>query len=140
MFSKILVALDGSAGSRRSLLAAMDLAKRYNARLHALSVEERLPAYAATVGEVEGAKQEQNNYFGKVQGEAREMAKLHGLELEGEIRAGHAAETIVRYTNEGGFDLIVMGSHGHSFVRRFFLGGTTDKVTDHAPCTVMVVR
>ncbi len=140
MFRKILVALDGSAGSRRAFMAAIDLAKKYDARLHVLSVEEHLPAYAATVGELEEAKHEQNSYFEKVQEEAREVAGSHGLEIEGEVRAGHAAETIVRYANEGGFDLIVMGTHGHSLVRRFLLGGTTDKVTDHAPCSVMIVR
>lgn len=140
MFSKILVALDGSAGSRRALMAGIDLARKYDARLHVLSVEERLPAYAATVGEVEEARQEQNSYFENVQGEAMELARTHGLVITGEIRAGHEADVIVRYANEEGFDLIVLGTHGHSLVRRFFLGGTTDKVTDHAPCTVMVVR
>lgn len=46
MFKKILVPLDGSAGSKRALTAAIDLAQKYVARLCVLSVEEHLPVYA----------------------------------------------------------------------------------------------
>ena len=140
MFRKILVALDGSAGSRRALMAAMDLGKKYDARVHLLSVEEHLPAYAATVGEVEEARQEQNIYFAKVQEEAGEVARAYGLEIEGVIRAGHAAETIIRYANEGGFDLIVMGTHGRTGLQHVLLGSVAEKVVRLAPCPVLTVR
>ncbi|MDO8692244.1 MAG: universal stress protein [Dehalococcoidia bacterium] len=140
MFKKILVPLDGSVGSERALKTAIDLGEKYDACLCVLSVEEHLPVYAATVGEVQEAKQEQDNYFKKIQDEATETAQSHGVSVEREILAGHAAETIVRYAGEGGFDLVVIGTHGHSLIRRFLLGGTAEKVAAHAPCGVLVVR
>lgn len=56
MFKKILIANDGSAGARLALKVAIDLAKKYNAELHSISVEEGVPHYAATIGEVEEFK------------------------------------------------------------------------------------
>jgi len=56
MYRRILVALDGSEAARKALQAALVLARTHGAHLHALGVEERLPRYAATVGEVEEAK------------------------------------------------------------------------------------
>src|SRR3972149_6335754 len=58
MFKKILIANDGSAGAKHALEVAIDLAKRYNAELHSISIEEGVPHYAATIGEVEEFKKE----------------------------------------------------------------------------------
>ena len=52
MFKKILVGYDGSDGAKKALKAGIDIAKHYGAELHSISVEEDLPHYAATVGEV----------------------------------------------------------------------------------------
>jgi len=41
---------------------------------------------------------------------------------------------------EGGFDLVVLGSSGHSKVWAMFLGTTAEKVSRHVPCTVLIVR
>ncbi len=53
MFKKILIANDGSEGARKALKTAIDLAIKYSAELHSISVEEGVPHYAATIGEVE---------------------------------------------------------------------------------------
>jgi nucleotide-binding universal stress UspA family protein len=52
MFKKILVGNDGSEGAKKALRVAIEMAKRYGAELHSISVEEDLPHYAAIVGEV----------------------------------------------------------------------------------------
>lgn len=49
MFKKILIANDGSEGSKKALKVAIDLAKKDNAELHSISVEEGVPHYAATI-------------------------------------------------------------------------------------------
>jgi len=140
MFKTILVAIDGSQGAWRALRAAVELGRILGARLTALAVEEHLPRYAATVGEMEEAKADANKYFARVLAEASELARGQGVPLETAVRPGHAAETILRFAEEGHFDLIVMGSKGHSFVRDFFLGSTTDRVSHHASCAVLIVR
>ena len=140
MYRRILVALDGSEAARKALQAALVLARTHGARLHALGVEERLHRYAATVGEVEEAKEEQNSFFAQVMDWAQRLAAEQGVPLTTEVRTGHAAQQIVRTAREGGFDLIVLGAKGHSRIHDFLLGSTTDRVIDHAPCSVLVVR
>ena len=58
---------------------------------------------------------------------------------ENDVRPGHPAELISRVAEEGGYDLIVLGHRGH-FVRDRLLGSTADRVAEHAPCPVMIVR
>lgn len=140
MYQKILVALDGSEASRKALRAAIEVARAFTASLVAVGVEEHLPHYAATVGEVEEAKEEQNSFFATVLGEAARIAAEQSVQISTEVRAGNAAQQIVQLAREGGFDLIVLGAKGHSLVRDFLLGSTTDRVIHHAPCSVLAVR
>jgi len=140
MFKKILVGNDGSEGAKKALRTAIDIAKHYGAELHSISVEEDLPKYAATVGEVLEAKAERNGYFGKINEEAREMAAKEGVVLHTRIVPGHEVETLVDYTRENHFDLLVIGFMGHSKIYGRIWGSTSQNITRLAPCTVMVVK
>jgi nucleotide-binding universal stress UspA family protein len=140
MFQKILVAYDGSAGAKRALDVAIELARAAHGEVWALGVEERLPHYAATVSEMEEEKESANHYYHEVLSAAYLSALKAGVELKSEIRAGHAARTIIDFTRERGFDLVVLGSSGHSKVWAMFLGTTAEKVSRHVPCTVLIVR
>jgi nucleotide-binding universal stress UspA family protein len=140
MFRKILLGYDGSAGAERALDMALELARVHGAELWALAVEERLPHFAATVGEVEEEKEFANRYYGERLAVARERAAKMGVELKTVLRAGHPARTIVDVAKEGSFDLVVLGHSGHSEVWATFLGTTAEKVSRHAPCAVLIVR
>ena len=140
MFRKILVANDGSGGARKAVLAAIDLAKRYEAELHAISVEERLPHYAATVGEVVEAKQEAVDYFRRVTNEAEQAALAQGLRLTSHVVPGHEVETIVTFAKEHGFDLLIIGFMGHSKIFGRIWGSTSQNLAKLSPCTVLVVK
>lgn len=74
-------------------------------------------------------------YFARVQTVALEMARAAGVTLNTAVRAGHAAETIIRFADEGGFDLIVIGADGW-----LGLGGTADRVAERTPCSVLIAR
>ena len=56
------------------------------------------------------------------------------------MRPGHPAQTIVEVAKEGKFDLILVGHSGLSGVWAAFLGTTAEKVSRHAPCSVLIVR
>lgn len=140
MFRKILLAYDGSAGAKRALDVALKLTTTFDAELWALAVEERLPHYAATVSEVQEEKEFANHYFQEALSVAFLRALHAGVELKSEIRAGHAARTIIDFTKEGSFDLVVLGSSGHSKAWVMFLGTTAEKVSRHVSCTVLIVR
>ncbi len=140
MFKKILIANDGSAGAKLALKVAIDLAKKYGAELHSISVEEGVPHYAATIGEVEEYKREANGFFKKINDEAVGTAKKEGVELKTKVIAGHEVETIVNYAKEGEFDLLVIGFMGHSKIFGRVWGSTSQNLTKLAPCTVVVVK
>ena len=138
-FQKILVAIDGSSGGQKALEIAIELAKLSRAELHALAVEGKLPAYAATIGEVDEVKREKDQFFGTIARLARDQAREEGVDLQIEVLPGHAAELIVRHAANGGFDLVVVGHKGH-FLEDYLLGTTADRVAHHAACPVMIVK
>jgi nucleotide-binding universal stress UspA family protein len=139
MFNKILAAIDGSPASEKALAAAVDLAAHSQAELIALSVAE-MPEVVAMVDEVDELRQSADEYFRKIGEAAVEYARSRGVKLCSVVVRGHAADQIVRFAEAEGVDLIVLGRHGHSRIARFFLGSTTDRVSEHCPCTVMIVK
>ncbi len=139
-YKRILVPLDGSQGAWKAFRKALLMAEEMNAEIAVLSVEERLPKYAATVGEVDEELERENEYFARLQNDARQLARERGIELPAETVIGHAARAIVEYAGEHDFDLIVMGHIGHSGLWGTLLGSTTDRVVEQAPCDVLVVR
>ena len=139
-YRKILVAYDGSPGARRALKAAIELADQSDAELHCISVEEKLPHYAATLGEVEEAKAERDAYFEKLIREARQMAWDQGIELHAKVVPGHEVETIIVEAREGEYDLLVVGFVGHSNVFGRVMGSTTQNLSRLSPCSVLIVK
>ena len=140
MFRKILLGNDGSEGAKKALQAAIDLAKRYDAELHEICIEEHLPHYAATVGEVVETKQEATDYFRRVTREAELIAEARGIRLASHVLPGHAVETIVQFVKHRDIDLLVVGFMGHSRLFERIWGGTSQNLTRLAPCSVLVVK
>jgi nucleotide-binding universal stress UspA family protein len=138
-FERILVAIDGSQGAQRALTKAIELAQLTGARLTALAVEGPLPAYAATIGEVDEVKRQKVMFFTQVGQTAREQAEAVGVQIDVDVRPGHAAELITSYARDHRADLIVVGHKGH-FLGDYLLGSTADRVAHHAHCPVMIVK
>ena len=138
-FERILAAVDGSEGSSRAFAKAVELAHLTGATLIALAVEGPLPAYAATVGEVDEVKREKDSFFRGLAAKAKREAEVAGVPVEVVVRPGHAADLIVRYARERGADLVVVGHRGH-FLEDYLLGSTADRVAHHAHCPVMIVK
>ncbi len=138
-FRRVLVAIDGSSGGWNALDCALSICERTGSRLTALAVEGKLPAYAASIGEVDEVRREKDAYFRDVLQDARSRARTRGIEIDTDLVPGHAAEVITHYARAHGHDLIVIGHRGH-FLGDFLLGSTADRVAHHAHCPVMVVR
>jgi len=139
MFKKILVAYDGSEGAKLALEKSGEIVGAAHAELHLLAVG-RIPEYAETVSETEEAREQAKSYYSKVMEDAAEHLKQRGLSAKFHIDFGKPADTILRIAEDLGVDLLVLGTHPHSAVRRRVLGATVDKVIDHAHCSVLVVR
>jgi nucleotide-binding universal stress UspA family protein len=138
-FENALVAIDGSEGAQRALDCAISLIERLGGHLTALVVEGKLPAYAATAGEVDEVKREKDAFFQNVMEAARTQAADRGVDLKTELVPGHAAEVITHYAQAHAHDLIIVGHRGH-FLGDYLLGSTADRVAHHAHCPVIVVR
>jgi CBS domain-containing protein/nucleotide-binding universal stress UspA family protein len=140
MYRHILVGVDETAGAQQAFATALDLARIHGATLTLLSVEEHLPHYAASVGEVDETVQELNARFRLVQAAAMERATAHGVPVDTLIAAGATAQVITRTAQASGHDLIVIGASRHGSLWSGLLGTTADRVVETAPCSVLVVR
>jgi nucleotide-binding universal stress UspA family protein len=138
-FTHVLVPIDGSDGAHKALDCALSVAAAVGADVTALAVEGKLPAYAASLGEVDEVKREKDEFFAGVLERARALAVERGVPMRTELVPGHAAEVITQYARAHGCDLIVIGHRGH-FLGDYLLGSTADRVAHHAHCPVMVVR
>jgi nucleotide-binding universal stress UspA family protein len=136
---KILHGLDGSAGSFKALAEAIELAKRYGAELHTISVEE-VPHYPGTIGEVLEEKAAANGKFGTAVEKAGEMARQKGVSLRFHVIVGHEVKTIVEFIKNYNFDLLVIGFMGHSALYNRVMGGTCQSLVRLAPCSVYVIK
>jgi hypothetical protein len=140
MFKRVLVAYDGSESAQAALRMGIDLAKSFSADLYTISVEEHLPRYAASVTEVDEAKEQIEEHFRRLTKQARDVAALEGVELETVVRRGHEVKEILGFVREEKFDLLMLGAHGHSRVFERIIGSTSLSVARLVPCSVFIVR
>jgi nucleotide-binding universal stress UspA family protein len=138
-FDRILVAVDGSQGARRALAKAIELAVLTGATLTALAVEGPLPAYAATIGEMDEVRRRKDRFYSSVVEDARADAEAAGVDIDVELRPGHAADLITTFARDRGADLIVVGHRGH-VLGDHLLGSTADRVAHRAHCPVIIVK
>jgi nucleotide-binding universal stress UspA family protein len=140
MFKKILVGYDGSKGGKAALEGAAALAGKFGSQVTALWVREPLPRHSDLPGEAEGEAEAAAEYFKERQQEIAAVATQHGLSIACETRQGHPAKNILQVAKEGGYSLIVIGHSDHSELWGRLLGDTADRITDHAQCSVLVVK
>lgn len=141
LFNHILIPFDGSPSSRKALSVGLGMGHAIGAKVAIVTVEEYLPRFPGDIGEVKEEMERQNEYCMRIQREAREIAKLSGMDFDrADILVGHVAQSIINHAMTIQCDLIVMGHSGRSGVWGRFLGTTADKVTRYAHCTVVIVR
>jgi nucleotide-binding universal stress UspA family protein len=139
MYSRILVANDGSPGGQKALSGAIELARKLSAELHMVTVEE-LPRFPASIDEIAEEKDEANHRFAPVIDAAKAEAKGAGAAIETHLVPGHVAEGVIGLIKQLRADLLVVGFMGHSQLYERVIGGTTDRLVRLAPCAVLVVK
>ncbi|SIO54538.1 Nucleotide-binding universal stress protein, UspA family [Rhodovulum sp. ES.010] len=145
MFTSILVPFDGSKGAEQALRKAIDLARLCKADLSILTVYRHHSMLEASLSMVRSV--EPGNLDDVMREHAREVAEhAKGIcqeeRAEGVrafVKSGHAARTIVRFAEEHGNDLIVIGSRGLGSIENYLLGSVSHKVTGLADIPVLVV-
>ena len=150
----ILVPTDGSEGALKAASFAGDLARSLDARVSLLMVQSDdlvvASAWGASgfpAGPPQGTMsvEEVRNILEK---RVREKELPDTVKALGKLNAvpeltttwGQAAEEISRFATENNVDLIVIGSHGRSGIRKAILGSVSHAVANQAPCPVTIVR
>jgi nucleotide-binding universal stress UspA family protein len=147
MYSRILVATDGSNLSKKAVASAIQLAATCGAELVAVKVVPRYPqAYfegsiplsAEEIGRVEKQWTESAQAQLAV---IAQTAKAKSLTLKAVVvKSDVVSEAIIAAAKKHKADLIVMASHGRKGIKRLLLGSETQQVLTHSHIPVLVLR
>ena len=139
---KILLAVDGSKYTKKMLayLTTHDEIFSANNEYTVLTVQPALPPRArAAVG-----KEVVNSYYAdetdKVIAPVAKFLARHGINAKSEWKVGPTGETIAKFADDGKFDLLVMGSHGHGALGNLVMGSVATQVLAHCKVPVLMVR
>jgi nucleotide-binding universal stress UspA family protein len=146
VFASIVVGTDGSDTATTAVRYAIDLARTLGARLQIVSAYEPVSQQRLRHVNVEvptdlqwivNPREDVLALLAAAQAQARAV----GLErVETFARQGDAADAILDVAEEQRSDLIVVGNLGMAGAKRFLLGSVPNKVSHHAPCSVLIVR
>ena len=161
MITKILVGVDGSKNSEKTLDYALEIADKFSASILILNVFQTPPefGYPANVplqfpspGYPQDTIGDQSNLSDFI----KDLRKIHEavlsnaaeraiklkptLKITTELKEGNTPSQIIETATNGVFDLIVLGHMGESGIKEFLLGSTSEKVVHQAKCAVLIVK
>jgi nucleotide-binding universal stress UspA family protein len=125
MYRKILFATDFSESARQALELAAGLARAFGSKIHAIHVT---PMFDPEPEESEKRLKDHVARFDDVVAERRL------------VRAVSPELGVVHEARDGGFDLIVIGTHGYSGMKHVLLGSTAERIVQFAGCPVLTCR
>ena len=139
MFGAIVVGTDGSDTAKEAVRQAVELAKSLGGEL--LLVSAYQPAAPATAE----ARDPQwmvsaPEQVGALLKEAAASAEAAGVPVQTFPRQGDPADALLDVAEERDADLIVVGNKGMTGAKRFLLGSVPNRVSHHAPCSVLIIR
>ena len=138
MFKDILVPLDGSMLAERALAPAASIAEAMSAKLTLLRVVPQFAILAAAP-----MLYEEMNRLGEEESYAYLRSQADDLVLSTPVEVacetGQPADTVIRYAENHGIDLIMMSSHGRSGLNRWVYGSVAERVLRQAPCATSII-
>ncbi len=145
MFRSIVVGTDGSDTARQAVRQAIELARSVGARIELVSAYETVSDARLRQDSIQVPEDLQwmINPRADVQAMLEEAAaeiRAGGVQVELFARQGDPADAILDVAEERGSDLIVVGNKGMTGAKRFLLGSVPNKVSHHAPCSVLIIR
>ena len=145
MFESIVVGTDGSTTAQEAVRQATELAKAVNATVHLVSAYE--PVSESRLREERQQLPRDAQWMVNAREDVDAALKEAGAGIEEQglkvahyAREGDPADAILDVAEEQDADLIVVGNKGMTGAKRFLLGSVPNKVSHHAPCSVMIIR
>jgi nucleotide-binding universal stress UspA family protein len=145
MFDSMVVGTDGSETAQEAVRQATDLAERLGAAIHLVSAYEPVPEgrlreeRAQVPDDLQWMVNPREDVSSTLT-RAADAIREKGVEVETHAREGDPADAILDVAEEQNADLIVVGNKGMTGAKRFLLGSVPNKVSHHAPCSVMIIR
>lgn len=145
MFGSIVVGTDGSDTANEAVRQAIELAKRTGDELLVVSAYEPVPEGRLRSERLDAPEDLQwaINPRQDVEATLREAAEriqASGVGVQTFAREGDPADAILDVAEERNAGLIVVGNKGMTGAKRFLLGSVPNKVSHHAPCSVLIIR
>lgn len=139
---KILLAVDGSPYTKRMLayLAAHDELIAPKQDFTVITAVTPVPPHVTGYISKDTLQQYYDEQAETVLKPVRAFAEQNKWQPKFTSAVGHAPDVIANAAKEGKFDLIVMGSHGHSALGSLVMGSVTAKVMANCPTPVLIVR
>jgi nucleotide-binding universal stress UspA family protein len=146
MFQSILVGTDGSDTATQAVRQAIELARAVGARIELVSAYEPVSDARLREESIQRVPQDlqwminpREDVQATLEAAAAEI-RAAGVAVEVFARQGDPADAILDVAEERGSDLIVLGNKGMTGAKRFLLGSVPNKVSHHAPCSVLIIR
>jgi nucleotide-binding universal stress UspA family protein len=145
MFRSIVVGTDGSDTARQAVREATGLAAALGASIELVCAFEPVAGQRLREEAREAPRDLQwmINAREDVEATLREAAsevEAAGVPVTTYAREGDPADAILDVAEERGADLVVVGNKGMTGAKRFLLGSVPNKVSHHAPCSVLIIR
>ena len=139
MLKKILVPIDGSDHAEKALTYALELAETCDADVEVLTV---VPEVVSTPDWMRDYTEKMRENGEEVLSKALKKAdeEKPGIRVSKRLEEGFADLKILEVADEGGFDIIIMGSRGLGAVKRFLLGSVSNKVVNQSEIPVLIVK
>jgi nucleotide-binding universal stress UspA family protein len=140
----LLVPLDGSSIAEQALPVAAAIAHRSGTKLHLATVVQQVPLFPAGAEEpfpdpgLEQALRDQVTEYLKSTAEA--LGTTHGVEVTYAVLDGSPAQALADHVRAKRVGLIVMTTHGHSGINRFWLGSVADRLLRWVKVPVLLLR
>lgn len=136
-WQRIVLAVDGSQWSRSAAHRAFQFVESYGARLTVVSVAD-VPShlYGLSPGAAEEMISESREYLA----ETRQEAETRDIHAQYVVHEGNPAEKLIEVVSSLKADLLIVGSHGRTGLKRLLMGSVTERVVQYSPCPVLVVR
>jgi nucleotide-binding universal stress UspA family protein len=145
LFGSIVVGTDGSETAKEAVRQATELAKSVNAKLYVVSAYEPVPEGRLRAERKDAPDDLQWSINPREDVEATlsdaaDSIRESGVDVETFSREGDPADAILDVAEEQNADLIVVGNKGMTGAKRFLLGSVPNKVSHHAPSSVLIIR
>ena len=145
MFDAIVVGTDGSETASKAVTAAVEVARRHAATLHIVSAfapvtRQRVHEAGRQVTDDDDWTVNPREDVDATLRDAEQRTAGTGIDVRTYAREGDPADAILDVAEEIAADLIVVGNKGLTGAKRFLLGSVPNKVSHHAPCSVLIVR